>query len=378
MKRMCVVVWMVLLGGFGVMAPQSVLAQSVMLDANLALGYQGLDGVVDVQSGQRIGLEVYGNDIEGVSGFSVVLTYDAAQLQYDGFESGALIPGFTGLNIQPGSGSIEIGGASVSGTAQMSEGRLGVVYFQTLDGFTGNVAVAVSQGQVSKGATTSAIDGVAQVVVGLSVAGPVVIDADVATGLQAARRVLGVTVGSEIAIEVYGRGITGASGFTAILEYDTSQLSFKGFDATEIIPGFTGLQLNASDAVEIGGASVSGTAGTAEGRLGVLRFLVLPGFSGETSIELIGGRLTLGTDISNYTSDLIVSVSGIAGSVVKTPDFNGNGTVDFPDFLLFASAFGKKIGDTGYSDALDLDNSGTIDFPDFLTFAQQFGKPVGG
>jgi len=110
----------------------------------------------------------------------------------------------------------------------------------------------------------------------------------------------------------------------------------------------------------------------------VLRFKVLPGFSGEASIELIGGRLTLGTDINNYTSDQIVSVSGIAGgSIVKTPDFNGNGVVDFPDFLVFAAGFGKTSNDPGFQTAIDLNDNGAVDFPDFLTFAQQFGKSVG-
>ncbi|MGA1196664.1 MAG: cohesin domain-containing protein, partial [Candidatus Latescibacterota bacterium] len=215
--------------------------------------------------------------------------------------------------------------------------------------------------------------------VGLAISGPVMIDGDATPGLQAARRVVDVNVGDVISVEVYGRGISGASGFSAILSYDKAQLSFEGFDATQIIPGFTGLRLDAGGTVEIGGASVTGTSGSAEGRLGVLRFKVLRGFTGTTSIELVGGRLTLGADITNYTSDLILSVSGIAGGgpLVKTPDFNGNGVVDFPDFLMFASAFGKKVGDVGFLEALDLNDSGAVDFPDFLSFAQQFGKSVG-
>jgi len=216
--------------------------------------------------------------------------------------------------------------------------------------------------------------------VGLAVSGPVMIDGDATPGLQAARRVVDVNVGDVISVEVYGRGISGASGFSAILSYDKAQLSFEGFDATEIIPGFTGLRLDAGGTVEIGGASVTGTAGSAEGRLGVLRFKVLRGFTGTTSIELVGGRLTLGADITNYTSDLILSVSGIAGGgpLVKTPDFNGNGVVDFPDFLVFAAGFGKTSTDPDFQASIDLNDNGSVDFPDFLLFAQQFGKSVGG
>ncbi|MBT3606441.1 MAG: hypothetical protein HN521_25500 [Candidatus Latescibacteria bacterium] len=377
MKRMCVIFGMVFACMVGAVLPGHILAQTVLLDANLLAGYQGQDGLVDIQSGQRVALEVYGKEINGVSGFSVQVTYAAIQLQFDGFTSGSLIPGFTGLTTQT-AGAVEIGGASVDGAAQLAQGRLGVVHFLVLDGFTGNVAVSLGQGQVVKGTSTASLNAQAQVVVGLPVTGPIMMDADVATGLQAVRRVVDVNVGDNIAVEVYGRGIVGASGFAAIIEYDTAQLSLEGFDATQIIPGFTGLRVDASGAVEIGGASVTGVSGASEGRLGVLRFKVLPGFSGEASIELIGGRLTLGTDINNYTSDQIVSVSGIAGgSIVKTPDFNGNGVVDFPDFLVFAAGFGKTSNDPGFQTAIDLNDNGAVDFPDFLTFAQQFGKSVG-
>lgn len=377
MKRMCAVFGIVVICVWGFILADKVQAQTVLLDANLLAGYQGQDGLVDIQSGQRVALEIYGKEIDGMSGFSVQVTYEASQLQFDGFTSGSLIPGFTGLTTET-TGAVEIGGASVSGAAQAVQGRLGVVHFLVLDGFTGNAAVSLGQGQVVKGTSTEPLTAQAQVVVGLPVTGPVLIDADATTGLQAARRVVDVTVGDEIAVEVYGRGIVGASGFSAILEYDTAQLSLEGFEATQIIPGFTGLRIDASGAVEIGGASVNGVSTTSEGRLGVLRFKVLQGFSGEASIELIGGRLTLGTDISEYTSDLIISISGIAGgSVVKTPDFNGNGVVDFPDFLVFAAGFGKTSTDPGFQASIDLNDNGAVDFPDFLIFAQQFGKAVG-
>mgnify|MGYP001405028391 CR=1 FL=1 len=51
-------------------------------------------------------------------------------------------------------------------------------------------------------------------------------------------------------------------------------------------------------------------------------------------------------------------------------DFDGSGTVDFSDFLVFASAFGTSQA------KYDLDGSGTVDFPDFLAFASVFGQSV--
>ena len=60
--------------------------------------------------------------------------------------------------------------------------------------------------------------------------------------------------------------------------------------------------------------------------------------------------------------------------VRPVPDFDQNGTVDFPDFLLFIGKFGSKQGDETYEDRFDLDGNGAIDFSDFLSFVNDFGK----
>jgi len=56
-----------------------------------------------------------------------------------------------------------------------------------------------------------------------------------------------------------------------------------------------------------------------------------------------------------------------------TADFDGNGAVDFTDFVSFAQQFGKKLADVGFDVKFDLNNNGSIDFGDFVSFAQQFG-----
>jgi len=53
-------------------------------------------------------------------------------------------------------------------------------------------------------------------------------------------------------------------------------------------------------------------------------------------------------------------------------DFDGDGTVDFADFFLFADAFGSA--DSGY----DLDGNGQVDFADFFLFADAFGRTETG
>ena len=58
-------------------------------------------------------------------------------------------------------------------------------------------------------------------------------------------------------------------------------------------------------------------------------------------------------------------------------DFNGDGSADFADFLLFAAGFGLTTSDEGYDIRLDLDADGQIGFPDFIPFSQGFGSSRG-
>lgn len=59
-----------------------------------------------------------------------------------------------------------------------------------------------------------------------------------------------------------------------------------------------------------------------------------------------------------------------------SPDFDGSGIVDFPDFLLFVGAFGSQEGQKKYEARYDLTGDGAIGFDDFLIFASHFGKAV--
>lgn len=56
------------------------------------------------------------------------------------------------------------------------------------------------------------------------------------------------------------------------------------------------------------------------------------------------------------------------------PDFDGNGVVDLPDFLLFVGKFGARQGDGKYEAQYDLDGDGAVGLSDFLIFVSKFGK----
>jgi hypothetical protein len=53
-------------------------------------------------------------------------------------------------------------------------------------------------------------------------------------------------------------------------------------------------------------------------------------------------------------------------------DFNQDGVVDFLDFTIFSSFYGRSVDDKG--EIMDLNQDGTVDFQDFTIFAMNFGK----
>ena len=55
-------------------------------------------------------------------------------------------------------------------------------------------------------------------------------------------------------------------------------------------------------------------------------------------------------------------------------DFDGNGTVEFADFLVLSSNFGQDVADHTFG---DVDCDGTVAFADFLVLSNNFGQSVG-
>lgn len=53
-------------------------------------------------------------------------------------------------------------------------------------------------------------------------------------------------------------------------------------------------------------------------------------------------------------------------------DYSGNGVVEFGDFLVFASGYGRSEGETGYEVRFDLNGNGRIGFADFINFAAYY------
>ena len=96
-------------------------------------------------------------------------------------------------------------------------------------------------------------------------------------------------------------------------------------------------------------------------------------------LRLLGGSLggTIQTGKTQSTG-LILESGYVFGSVQKLTeelpgDFDGNGKVEFTDFVIFARGYGKSSGQEGFVAKLDLNNNGRIDFADFVEFARAYG-----
>ncbi len=59
---------------------------------------------------------------------------------------------------------------------------------------------------------------------------------------------------------------------------------------------------------------------------------------------------------------------------LPSPDFNGDGTVGFADFIAFAEGFGKTAADADFDPRFDLDGDATVGFGDFVIFSSAFGQ----
>lgn len=94
-----------------------------------------------------------------------------------------------------------------------------------------------------------------------------------------------------------------------------------------------------------------------------------------TTVNVYGGDLRAIAMVSSggTTEDYVLSVEASPnGALRNASDFNSDSLVDFADFLLFASQFGRTGTEEGFDPSFDLSGNFSVDFTDFLTFAGHF------
>jgi len=107
--------------------------------------------------------------------------------------------------------------------------------------------------------------------------------------------------------------------------------------------------------------------------VGVLQYLQNSALHLNTSVDTLG-VVDFGL-VHGITGAVLAALLEVGGYPARTPDFDGSGQVDWPDFLAFAAAFGlvqPAPGEAQY----DLDRDGRVGFPDFLLFADNYGREL--
>ncbi|MGC4030141.1 MAG: dockerin type I domain-containing protein [Tepidisphaeraceae bacterium] len=107
---------------------------------------------------------------------------------------------------------------------------------------------------------------------------------------------------------------------------------------------------------------------------------------GGNAVSLVDGQYQLvinGAKISDTAGALLdAAASGVRGSSRSVnffrlaADTDGNGQVNFNDFLTLQAAFGTQAGGIGYNISADVDGDGSVNFNDFLLLQANFGKSV--
>ena len=173
--------------------------------------------------------------------------------------------------------------------------------------------------------------------------------------------------GTKIAVEVFALGVTTSLvGVRIEFDFDASVLKFDKAENSAflfILPEATGASLAAIAPVTLPSSG----------------FLARAEFS--TVADVTGREFTLGIKRvtlaeSAASSDVVTTTDAIAFNATPSPDFDGDGTVGFSDFLAFAGQYGSKRGDGRYQAKYDLDGNGAIGFSDFLIFANSYGQQV--
>ena len=180
--------------------------------------------------------------------------------------------------------------------------------------------------------------------------------------------------GTKIAVEVFAKGVTTPLlGVRIVFDFDVSVLTYAGARSSVFLFSIPheviGTNFAPSESVTL---SPSG-------------FLARAAFT--TAVDITDRKFSIGikrvilvdsrTSSDSLTTTEVIRFNAASPSdTPPSPDFDGDGVVGVPDFLLFLDHFGSSRGDGTYRPKYDLDGNGVIGVPDFLIFVEDFGKGV--
>ena len=338
-----------------------------------------------------IPVDIIVENAAGLTGGDLTLSYDAGALTATSVRPGdlATAAGITVVGNTAVDGRITISMAGASGLVTASGTLLTVTFDIAGDALVGTYEIGLDRAVLrDQNATQLAISRFVNgdfLVDGGSPddrVGPVALDLDTATGDQGQRQSSFMPrAGDLVPIQILAiEDALGTLGVEVVLAYDSTEVQFREFKLSpDIYADALVIPFGRAGEITIGIAlKADATGSQGAGTIGVVQFEVLEGFSGETrvvaasaSYAMVGGKSPIDIGGGGDTVTLGGNVP-----TEPSPDFDGDGKVDFNDFVSFARAFGSRRGEGGFDTRYDLDTDNTIGFGDFVIFAQSFGKPV--
>jgi hypothetical protein len=371
-------------------ATETVQTGPVAIDFGQTAGGLGVSRLDGVSVGDTVRIQLQGDDLPRISGWSARVVYDPERVRYvDGsFTPSTLLPGLLSL-VDAREGSVEVGGAVLgTNTSAEGDGLLGTLSFEVLPGFVFSSELVIDQvslrtldqGRVKLDVRSVGLLSAESATAGVP-AGPVSLDFGSADGDDGQRRATGAAAGATYEVQLHVAGAPRCRGWSARLEFDATRLRYRSgsFSPGTFITGLTPLVAEREGRIDLGGA-VLGVATTGEGNgfLGTMTFEVLPAFTDSSVVTIT--QVSFSTTASGEVIQAVQSIAIIAAASATgcgsgmAGDFDCNSSVEFSDFFLFADAFGSRPGEANYNAACDLDGNGEVDFSDFFQFADAFGR----
>ena len=124
------------------------------LDLDESDGDQALSSL-DVPADGPVTIQIFGSDTKGANSISVRFGYEAAQLVYEGFVTGDVLPG-AHVPVMQDSTSVRIDVAALSGSATMNGGLVGTIRFRTTDAFS-ETEIRLLRAELSRGGRTEVL-----------------------------------------------------------------------------------------------------------------------------------------------------------------------------------------------------------------------------
>ena len=252
----------------------------------------------------------------------------------------------------------------VSGDARINGGS--ALAPSSSNGGASAILTILSEGDVVARATVAGAREATVTVVGSGLpalgegtVGPMAIDLDTEDGDQGVRVLETVPDDGVVTVDLVAiSGASGLAGYQFTLLFDATALEAGTFTPSGLFSGALPLP-SEGDGLIRGSVAFLGSTKTTEdaGSIGTVTFTVKEGATLPTRVTLSAGQFAASADdqtrLTIGAGGATVQIGGDA-SGEPTPDFDGDGTVGFGDFIQFAQAFGASTGAANFDAKFDL------------------------